>query len=376
MKVPVWAEIDLCAIAQNMREIRKIVSPKSEIMAVVKANAYGHGALESAKVVLANGAKSLAVARVEEAKELRKAGIEAPVLLLGYTPGAQFKEVLDLNLIQTVYSLEMAEALNSIAERSGRQAKVHIKIDTGMGRLGLTPGKSALEDVLKAARLPHLIPEGIFTHFAAADSADKTFALAQLELFNSFLEALRKAGLEFPLRHCANSAALLDLPQTCLNLVRPGIIIYGLYPSNEIRNSLNLKPAMSFKTRIAQIKKVPAGFKVSYGSTYQTSHPTVIAVISAGYADGYSRLLSSRGIVLVNGQRARVVGRVCMDQCMVDVGHINDVYPGDEVVLFGSGGGETIPVEEIAKLTGTISYEIVCMVNSRVPRYYLNQKGQ
>ncbi len=359
-----------------MREIRKIVSPKPEIMAVVKANAYGHGALETAKVVLANGATSLAVARVEEAKELRKAGIDAPVLLLGYTPGAQFKEVLDLNLIQTVYNLEMAEALNSIAERSGRQAKVHIKIDTGMGRLGLTPGKPALEDVLKTARLHHLNLEGIFTHFAAADSADKTFALAQLELFISFLEELRQAGLEFPLRHCANSAALLDLPQTCLNLVRPGIVIYGLYPSNEIRNSLNLKPAMSFKTRIAQIKKVPAGFKISYGSTYQTPQPTVIAVISAGYADGYSRLLSSRGSVLIKGQRAKVVGRVCMDQCMVDVGHINDVSPGDEVVLFGSCGEETIPVEEIAKLTGTISYEIVCLVNSRVPRFYFNRKEQ
>ena len=359
-----------------MGEIRNIVSPKSEIMAVVKANAYGHGALETAKVVLANGAKSLAVARVEEAKELRKAGIDAPVLLLGYTPGTQFNEVLDLNLIQTVYSLEMAEALNSVAERSNRQARVHVKIDTGMGRLGLTPGKPALEDVLKAARLPHLILEGIFTHFAAADSADKTFTLAQLELFNSFLEELRKAGLEFPLRHCANSAALLDLPQTYLNLVRPGIIIYGLYPSGEIQNLINLKPAMSFKTRIAQIKKVPAGYKVSYGSTYQTSQPTVIAVISAGYADGYSRLLSSRGIVLVNGQRAKVVGRVCMDQCMVDVGHINGVSPGDEVTLFGSGGGETIPVEEIAKFAGTISYEIVCMVNSRVPRFYLNQKEQ
>jgi len=359
-----------------MREIRKLVSSSSEIMAVVKANAYGHGALETAKVVLNNGATSLAVARVEEAKELRKAGIDAPILLLGYTPGNQFHEVLGLNLIQTVYSLEMAEALNSIAERSGRQAKVHIKVDTGMGRLGLTPGKPALEDVLKAARLPHLILEGIFTHFAAADSADKTYSLAQLELFISFLEELRKAGLEFPLRHCANSAALLDLPQTYLNLVRPGIIIYGLHPSDEIRNSINLKPAMAFKTRIAQLRKVPAGYKISYGSTYQTSKPTNIAVISAGYADGYSRLLSSKGIVLVNGQRARVVGRVCMDQCMIDVGHINDVCTGDEVVLFGHSGTETIPVEEIAKLTGTISYEIVCMVNSRVPRFYLNQKEQ
>lgn len=340
-------------------------------MAVVKANAYGHGALETAKVVLSNGARSLAVARVEEAKELRKAGIDAPILLLGYTPGTQFDEVLDLNLIQTVYSLEMAEALNSVAERQGKLTKIHIKVDTGMGRLGLRPGKAALNDILKAAKLPHLIPEGIFTHFASADSKDKTYALLQLELFISFLEELCKDGLEFPIRHCANSAALLDLPQTYLNMVRPGIIIYGLYPSDEIRNSLNLKPAMSFKTRVAQLKKVPAGYKISYGSTYQTPQPTDIAVISAGYADGYSRLLSSRGNVLVNGQRARVVGRVCMDQCMVDVGHINVVYPGDEVVLFGSCGAETITVEEIAKLTGTISYEIVCMVNSRVPRFYL-----
>ncbi|MBC7324953.1 MAG: alanine racemase, partial [Moorella sp. (in: Bacteria)] len=280
---PVWAEVDLQAIAHNMREIRRIVSPRAEIMAVVKANAYGHGVGEVARVVLNNGARRLAVARVKEGEELRNAGIGAPVLLLGYTPPGQFADVLRLSLGQTVYSLEMASALNELAGQKGGRATVHIKIDTGMGRLGLLAESASCREVLAIARLPHLEVEGIFTHFATADSRDKSYALEQLERFLTFLDALRKEGLEFPLRHCANSAAIIDLPQTHLDLVRPGIALYGLYPSAEVQRSrLRLEPAMTLKARVAQVKKVPAGFKISYGATYQTPAPTVIATLPVG----------------------------------------------------------------------------------------------
>lgn len=371
-EVPVWAEINLKAVARNMQEIRRIVSPRAEVMAVVKADAYGHGAVEVARVVLANGAVRLAVARVEEGKELRTAGIDIPILLLGYTSYSQFAEVIDLSLAQAVYAPEMAAVLNAAAGRLGKRAAVHVKIDTGMGRLGLQCGEVAAKEVLQIARLPHLDVEGIFTHFATADSRDKSYALEQFNLFVSFLEGLRKEGLEIPLQHCANSAALIDLPQTHLNMVRPGIIIYGLYPSDEVQHSLiSLQPAMTFKTRVAQVKKVPAGYRISYGATYRVPRPTVIATLPVGYADGYNRLLSSKGEVLIHGQRAQVVGRVCMDQCMVDAGHIDGLRPEDEVVLFGRQEGNVLPVEEVAEAIGTINYEVVCMVNSRVPRVYL-----
>lgn len=371
-EMPVWAEINLKAVARNMQEIRRVVSPGAEIMAVVKANAYGHGAVEVAQAVLANGARRLAVAKVDEGKELRAAGINVPILLLGYTPYSQFAEVIDLSLAQAVHTPEMAAVLDAAAARLGKRAAVHVKIDTGMGRLGLPCGETAIKEVLRMARLPHLNVEGIFTHFATADSRDKSYALQQFNLFVSFLDGLRKAGLEIPLQHCANSAALIDLPQTHLNMVRPGIIIYGLYPSGEVRRSaISLQPAMTFKTRVAQVKKVPAHCPISYGATYRTPRPTVIATLPVGYADGYNRLLSSKGKVLIRGQRAEVVGRVCMDQCMVDAGHLDGVRPGDEVVLFGRQGEGVLPVEEVAEAIGTINYEVVCMVNSRVPRVYL-----
>lgn len=369
---PVWAEVDLKAIAHNVQQIRRLVSPRAEVMAVVKANAYGHGAVEVARTALASGAGRLAVARVNEAEKLREAGIGAPILLLGYTPPGQFPDVLRLALGQTVYDPAMAGALNELAGRKGGRVAVHIKIDTGMGRLGFPAERTSRKEILQIARLPHLEVEGIFTHFATADSRDKGYALEQLERFLDFLDALRKEGLEVPFRHCANSAAIIDLPQSHLDLVRPGIAIYGLYPSGEVQRSrLHLKPAMALKAKVAQVKKVPAGFKISYGATYATPAPTVIATLPVGYADGYTRLLSSRGEVLIHGRKAPVVGRVCMDQCMIDVGHVPDVFPGDEVVFFGRQGEAVLPVEEVAEAIGTINYEVVCMVSGRVPRVYL-----
>ncbi|MEW5898827.1 MAG: alanine racemase [Bacillota bacterium] len=370
--LPVWAEVDLKAIAYNVRQIRQMVPLRTEVMAVVKANAYGHGAVEVARTALANGAGRLAVARVSEGEQLRKAGIAAPILLLGYTPPGQFADVLRFSLGQTVYSVEMAAQLSELAGRRGGKAVVHVKVDTGMGRLGFPAEDASVREVLQIARLPHLEVEGVFTHFATADSRDKRYTLEQLERFLAFLDALRREGLAVPFRHCANSAAIIDLPAAHLDLVRPGIALYGLYPSKEVdRSRLRLEPAMALKARVAQVKRVPAGFKISYGATYETPAPTVIATLPVGYADGYTRLLSSRGKVLIHGQKAPVVGRVCMDQCMVDVGHIPDVAPGDEAVLFGRQGEVLLPVEEVAEAIGTINYEVVSQINSRVPRVYL-----
>lgn len=370
---PVWAEVRLNSIAHNIKEIRRITNRKAGIMAVVKADAYGHGDCEAARVLLANGADCLAVARVSEGVRLRNSGFAAPILILGYTPPRQFRELLRYELSQTVYDLDTAFLLNEEAGRAGVRAKVHIKVDTGMGRLGVHyKGPGAPGEIEAIARLQHLDAEGLCSHFATADSADKTYAREQFENFVDIAEELKRRGLEFPFKHCANSAAIIDMPETHLDLVRPGIVLYGLYPSEEIhRERISLRPVMVFKTSVAQVKKVPSGFKISYGATYTTPEPTIIATITVGYADGYSRLLSSKGEVLIHGHRARVVGRVCMDQCMVDVGHIPDVSAGDEVVLFGPQGQDEISVEEVARWWGTINYEVVCQVGTRVPRLYI-----
>jgi len=373
---PVWAEIDLGAVARNVQALRGLLRPGTRLMAVVKANAYGHGAVEVSRVALAAGADMLGVARVAEGAMLRRAGIDAPILVLGCVPPHQCDELIRFELRATVYNRELAEELAAAGRRRGTRVPVHVKVDTGMGRLGWLTEDRDLEEVLRVARLPGLEVEGIFTHFAAADERDKAFTRRQLALFLDFLERLKKKGLEVPYRHAANSAALIDLPETQLDLVRPGISLYGLYPSPEVdRARVTLHPAMTFKTVVAAVKRVPAGFTVSYGCTYVTPCPSVIATIPAGYADGYSRLLSSRGQVLIHGRRARVVGRVCMDMFMVDVSHIPDVAVGDEVVLFGRQGGAELPVEEVAGTIGTINYEVVCMVSARVPRVYLRDRG-
>ena len=380
----IWSEIDLNAVSHNVRELCRITSPGSRLMAVVKANGYGHGALEVALVALKNGADCLGVARMDEGVHLRKAGITVPILILGYTPPEHSETLVAHRLIQTVYTFEAAEALSEAAAGLQERAKVHIKVDTGMGRLGLLPdsprisllGKhlpgNAQRVIESIFRLPHIEIEGIFTHFATADSQDKTHTLQQLERFLEFLDKLKAHGLEFPLRHAANSAALIDLPETHLDMVRPGISLYGFYPSDEVsKERVSLAPAMMLKTRVIHVKMVPAGFHVSYGLTYQTENPTVIATVSAGYADGLNRLLSSRGQMLVRGSRAKIVGRICMDLTLLDVGHIPDVRIGDEVVIFGSQGQEFIPVEEMAEALNTIHYEIVTSVASRVERVFL-----
>ena len=381
---PIWSEIDLNAISHNVQELRRITSSGSRFMAVVKADGYGHGAAEVASAALKNGADCLGVARMDEGLHLRIAGISAPILILGFTPPELSTKVVSHHLTQAVYTFEAAEALSEAAAQLQTKAKVHIKVDTGMGRLGLLPdsprismlGKhlpgNTLRVIESISRLPHVEIEGVFTHFASADSQDKTYTLQQLERFLEFLEKLKIHGLEFPIRHAANSAALIDLPETHLDMVRAGISLYGFYPSPEVnRERISLIPAMTLKTRIIHVKMVPAGFHISYGLTYQTEMPTVIATVSAGYADGLNRLLSSRGQMLVRERRAQIVGRICMDMTLLDVGHIPDVAVGDEVVIFGVQGRECIPVDEMADTLNTIHYEIVTNLSPRVERIYL-----
>jgi alanine racemase len=379
----VWAEIDLKAIAHNVAELRRITQPKARLMAVVKANGYGHGTIEVAQCALQNGAETLGVARIEEGIRIREAGIKAPVLIFGYTLPDRADDLLKYELTTCVYTAASARKLSRTAAALGKKIKAHLKVDTGMGRLGQLPqnfepdhstaiAADAIEETLAIAGLEGLELEGIWTHFASADSADKSYAEKQLHLFKDYLKHLSKAGLNPPVRHAANSAALMDMPQSHFDMVRPGIAIYGLYPSDEVRKKkLTLKPAMALKARIIHLKKVPAGFKVSYGSTHETQQPTAIATVPVGYADGLNRLLSSRGQMLVHGQRVPIIGRVCMDLTMLDVGSIENVQPGDEVVVFGQQGNETLSVDEMAGLLNTINYEIVSTITARVPRVYL-----
>ena len=381
----VWAEVDLEAIAHNVRELRRITDPGADLMAVVKANAYGHGVIEVTRKALENGADSMGVARIEEGIELRKAGFNESVLIFGYTPPVLAHKLIEFDLTQTVWSYNTAQALSDIAVSFNKQIKTHLKVDTGMGRLGLLPNCSrppateqkltinAIREVESIASLAGLELEGVYTHFANADSTDKTYAAKQLEIFLDFLNELRRAGMNPPLCHSANSAAIIDMPETHLNMVRAGIAIYGLYPSDDVnKHRIALKPAMTLKAKVIHLKKVPPGFKVSYGSIYQTTKSTTIASIPVGYADGFNRLLSSRGHMLVRGRRAPIVGRVCMDQTMLDVGHIPDVNLEDEVVIFGRQGDESITVDEIAASLNTINYEIVSALTARVPIIYPN----
>jgi len=379
-----WAEIDLKAYAHNIRELRRIARPEARLMAVVKANGYGHGAVEAARTALLNGASALGVARIQEAVQLREAGIEAPILIFGYSPLESAGTLIDYELTQTVYSARTAEALSEQADRRGKKIKIHIKVDSGMGRLGLLladaagprPGKDAaaacLREVGTISRLAGLEVEGIFTHFATADSADKSYANEQLERFISFLAILNREGLNPPIAHAANSGALIDMPDSHLDMVRPGIATYGLYPSDEVKkNSVDLIPVMTLKSRIIHLKKVPPGFSISYGSTYRTEKDTTIATVPVGYADGLNRLLSSAGHMLVGGQKMPIVGRVCMDLTMLDVGALAGLEIGDEVVVFGQQGNAAITADEIASKINTINYEIVTSITSRVPRVYL-----
>lgn len=367
---PTWLEVDLSAIGRNTRLIQHLVGPNVRVLVSLKADAYGHGALRVARTVLHNGASWLGVATVSEAEPLRAAGIDAPVLVFGYTAPWQAREAVRLDVRATVYGMEIARALAYAARDLGRTARVHVKVDTGMARLGLraedVEGIVAFVEALRG--LPELEVEGIFTHFATADSADQGYAQRQLDRFLAVLAALERRGLRPPLAHAANSAAMLTLPEARFDMVRPGVAVYGLAPSDEVRLPEGFSPALAFKTQVAQVKWIPAGEGISYGATYVTERATRIAVLPVGYADGFRRAPANWGEVLVRGRRAPLVGRVCMDQCMIDVTHIPEVRLGDEVVLIGRQGDDELTAEAVAERLGTIAYEVVAELLARVPR--------
>ncbi|KYZ75229.1 alanine racemase [Anaerosporomusa subterranea] len=369
---PTIAYVDLAAIRHNMSTIRKAVSPTAEIIAVVKANAYGHGAVPVSKAVLASGADSLAVAIPEEGGQLRQAGITAPILILGLSLPEEAPYYVEQNLTATVSTIEGVMALSQAARQLGQKANLMVKLDTGMGRIGLLPAQ-AFDFIQTVSKLPEIELRGIMTHLASADAADKTSAYRQLAVFEQLGQTLRDSNLSVPVLSAANSATIIDLPAGHLSAVRPGIILYGLPPSEQMKNQLDLQPAMEFKTKIVYIKRVPKGTPVSYGGTYTTTKDVYLATLPIGYADGYSRHLSNKASVLINGKRRQLVGRVCMDQVIVELGETCDASIGDEVVLFGRQGSEEITVTELAGLAGTINYELVCAVSQRVPRVYLNE---
>lgn len=364
---PLWAEIDLDALADNVRLLKNQANGAA-LMAVVKANAYGHGAVAVARTALAAGADRLGVICVDEGEQLRRAGITAPILVMGHTPAGEAQRLTDLSLTPSVVSDQTALALARVAGERGIETPVHLKVDTGLSRYGL-PRSEAADLGRWLHDLAGIQVEGLFTHFASADEEDKSYTIEQHKLFLSVAEQLNWV----PIRHVSNTATLLDIPDMSLEMVRPGLGIYGCYPSTHVKRSLSLKPVLSLKGRLVRLTPIAPGEPVSYGRTWTASRPSLIGLVMCGYADGLPRALSNRGSVLVRGRRAPIVGRVCMDMCMVDVSDIPDVVVDDEVVIIGRQGEQEISADELAELCGTISYEILCGISARVPRLYLRQ---
>lgn len=368
---PTYAQIDLSAIRDNIRAIRARVGPRVKIMPAVKANGYGHGAIEVSRAVLEAGANMLGVATPEEGIELREAGFEhIPILILGCsTPGAA-GEIVRSSLASAACDLPYVRALSEAAVKQNRIASVHVKVDTGMGRIGVQP-EEALDFVLAVKSLPNLRVDGVFTHFPSADEADRTFTTAQIATFSKVIDALKRRGLSIP-AHASNSAGVLAYPEADFDAVRPGIMVYGSYPSWEVPQSIPLREVMTLKTHIVFLKEVDAGTTVSYGRTHALKRRSKVATLPIGYADGYQRALSNRGEAAVRGVRVPVIGRVCMDQIMIDVTDVPGVAVGDEVILLG-GGYSYLNANEVAAKAGTISDETFCAITSRVPRVYINQ---
>lgn len=372
----VLAIVDLDAIASNIKNIRAKVDKNSGIIGIIKADAYGHGSAETAKVLLDNGADWLAVAVVDEGLNLRKNGITAPILLLGYTPELRLNDVINNGFIQTVYSYDTAKKLSDAASALGKKAVIHIKIDTGMGRIGYRVNEESADEIVKISKLPNIDVNGMFTHFSTADEADKSYTLEQYNKFVKMNDMLEERGLHIPVKHAANSAAIMDFDNMMFNMVRPGIILYGAYPSDEVKKeNLSLSPAMSIKTHVSYVKDVNEGDSISYGRKYTAPSKRRIATIPVGYADGFIRAYSKGGKVLVRGEYAPIVGRICMDQFMVDVTDIDGVEVNDEVVLMGRQGDKEITADFIASVLDTINYEVFCTLSKRVPRQYI-QNGK
>ena len=370
---PVWAEINLSNADYNIKKIREKVGPDKEIIGVIKADGYGHGSVKMAEVLRENGVKTFAVATLQECIVLREAGAMEDIIMLGLTPDMYADTIVKYNITPVVNSAANAKAISDAAESHGVEVSGLVAIDTGMGRIGyLTDDEEAISDIKKIEALPNFSIKGLFSHFATADAADKTFAKLQEERYNSFVEKLEEAGVNIPMKTFANSASIMEIPSVYFDAVRPGIILYGCYPSDEVdKNELSIKPVMSVKANIVHIKEVPEGFSCGYGRKFIAERPSVIGTIALGYADGYPRPYSSQAKVIVNGQFAPIAGNICMDQCMIDLTDVPNVKVGDEVIIMGSDGKNTILADDIANATGTINYEILCAFGQRLPKVYV-----
>lgn len=368
----VYARIDLDAIRDNLVAVRNKVPENVRVMAVIKSDAYGHGAVTVADYV-DDVVDGYCVAVVEEGMELRRSGITKPMLILGYTDPYQYPDALRNDLTMTVFQYDAAEKLSDLAIAMDTKARVHIKLDTGMGRIGFRPDRESLETVKKICALPGITVEGIFTHFAKADMKGREFTDMQFQRFCGFVKDLENEGINIPVKHVANSAAIMEYPDTYLDQVRSGIITYGLYPSDEVDQSqLKIRPAMELKSHIVYIKKIKKGDSIGYGGTYVADGERIIGTVPVGYGDGYPRNLSNKGSILVHGRRAPIVGRICMDQFMVDITDIPEAREGDTVTLMGTDeNGSFLSCEEISELAGSFNYEFCCDVGRRVPRVYM-----
>lgn len=370
--VVTWAEIDLDALAFNVRAFKRHVGEGVQVFAVVKANAYGHGAAPIARQALQAGATRLAVHRAIEGIELRQVGITAPILIMGYTPPDGAERVARWGLVPSLITMEFARALSARASANGVTIPVHVKVDTGMSRYGLMPPE-VLDFLRGIEDLPGVTVEGIFTHFATADWSDETHVRRQLAVFNDVVSTARQAGFQIPIIHAANSAATMRWREAHFNAVRPGIAMYGMHPSSEWPPVFEIRPVLALKSTVCRLRQLPPGAGISYGRTFITQNPTLAALVPVGYGDGYHRILSNRGSVLIRGSRAPILGRVCMDQFVVDATHIPGVQQDDEVVLVGAQGQEHIWAEEVAALAGTINYEVTTSLLGRVARVYLRE---
>lgn len=365
-----WAEIDIDALKYNFNGIKKLLKPKTKIMSVVKADAYGHGYKECCKALLECGTDAFAVATLSEAKQVRRIYPDIPILILGAVQKEDIKELIRYDIIPSVSDEDICETLSAEAQKTGKTVKIHIKADTGMSRLGFVAGAQGTADrILKISKLPNIVIDGIFSHFACADEKEPEYTHMQFNRFMALIEELEQKGVKIPTKHIANSAAIMMYPQMQLDMVRPGIILYGYYPSDEVdKTRLSLKPVMTVKSRITLVKETEKGVGVSYGREYITDKNTKIATVPIGYGDGYLRSLAKKAKMEHGGELFDVIGRICMDQCMIDVTSVNNIDIGDEVIVFGNG---KITADSIAKWLGTISYEVLCLVARRVPRVYL-----
>ena len=371
-----YALIDLDAIRHNVDLMHAAISDKTKMVLVIKTDGYGHGAIPIARMYDDDERIwGYAVACPEEAYDLRKAGIRKPVLILGYTFDYAYDDMVKLDIRPAVFKDDMLKGLSEAAARQGRDAYIHIKVDTGMSRIGIRPDDEGLAFVKRASEYPGIKIEGIFTHFARADEADKTYANRQLSLFKGFTDRIREElGIDIPYKHCSNSASIMELPEANMDLVRAGITLYGLWPSDEVdHESMPFWPVMSLKSHVVYIKQVDDKTQISYGGTYIADGPRRIATIPVGYGDGYPRMLSNKGEVLIRGKRAPICGRVCMDQFMVDVTDIPDASEYDEVTLIGRDGQDAITMEEAGDISGRFNYELACNIGKRIPRVYVSQ---